>query len=110
MKMGTLSTIGYYQPRNLIHICFDNQSYESTGGQPTTSSKTDFSAVAKACGYESCFSISGVSDFEQILKNIRQHKKPLFIHIRVESGTLKTLERPSTSPEEMRDIILASLK
>jgi phosphonopyruvate decarboxylase len=109
MKMGTLSTIGYYQPPNLIHICFDNQSYESTGGQPTTSSKTDFPAIARACGYNACFSISRVSDFKKILKKIDSHQKPLFIHIKVSPGTLKGLERPATSPEEMRDIILTSL-
>jgi len=109
MKMGTLSTIGYYQPQNLIHICFDNHSYESTGGQPTTSPKTDFPAVARACGYKFSISISKVSDFKKILKNIDAHKKPLFIHINIAPGSIKSLERPSTSPEEMRDIILNSL-
>ena len=33
MKLGTLATIGHYKPANLIHILFDNESYESTGGQ-----------------------------------------------------------------------------
>jgi hypothetical protein len=42
MKLGSLSTIGSYQPNNLIHICFDNNNYESTGGQKTTSNTTNF--------------------------------------------------------------------
>lgn len=109
MKMGTLSTIGYYQPQNLIHICFDNHCYESTGGQPTTSSKTDFSSIALACGYKSTFCISNLSDFTKILKKLEIYKKPIFIHIKIAPGTINSLERPSTSPEEMRDIILASL-
>ena len=39
MNLGSLVTIGYMRPKNIIHIIFDNQSHESTGGQPTASNK-----------------------------------------------------------------------
>ena len=37
MNLGSLVTIGNLQPKNLVHIIFDNNSHESTGGQPTYS-------------------------------------------------------------------------
>ena len=41
MHMGALATIGHCLPRNLIHVVLDNQAYESTGGQPTTSAAVE---------------------------------------------------------------------
>ncbi|MCK4358360.1 MAG: phosphonopyruvate decarboxylase [Candidatus Cloacimonetes bacterium] len=109
MKMGTLSTIGYYQPKNLIHICFDNNKYESTGGQPTTSITTGFSTIAKACGYKSIDFVTEIEDFQKILENIKQYEKPHFIHIKVKTGTIECLERPSDSPEDMRENLMEFL-
>ena len=37
MNLGSLATIALHQPKNLIHICWDNQQYESSGGEPTVS-------------------------------------------------------------------------
>ena len=41
MNLGSLVTIGSLKPKNLIHFVFDNSSHESTGGQPTMSSKIE---------------------------------------------------------------------
>src|SRR3970040_433560 len=47
MNLGSLATIGLHQPKNLIHICWDNQQYESSGGEPTgsTAEKNDFAGA-----------------------------------------------------------------
>ena len=51
MNLGTLSTLARYQPGNLLHIVFDNESLLSVGGFPTaTATGTDLAGVAKACG------------------------------------------------------------
>lgn len=51
MNLGTLSTLARYQPGNLLHIVFDNESLLSVGGFPTaTSTGTDLAGVARACG------------------------------------------------------------
>ena len=42
MRMGNLSTIGYYKPKNLLHILLDNVSHDSTGGQFSTSLNNRF--------------------------------------------------------------------
>jgi len=110
MKMGTLSTIGYYQPKNLIHICFDNNKYESTGGQSTTSITTNLAKIAKACGYKSISSITKVKDFQKVLENIKQYENPHFIHIKVKPGTVEGLKRPSDSPEDMKNNLMEFLR
>lgn len=110
MKLGTLSTIGFYSPNNLIHICFDNKKYESTGGQPTTSEKTNFSQIAKNCGYRSVYSIKDPKGFNTLLDGLEKEESPVFIHIQIKSGSIKDLSRPQESPEEMRDKLIKALK
>jgi sulfopyruvate decarboxylase subunit beta len=54
MNLGTLSTMARYQPGNLLHIVFDNESLLSVGGFPTaTATGTDLAGVARACGVPS---------------------------------------------------------
>ncbi|MVO88944.1 phosphonopyruvate decarboxylase [Streptomyces sp. p1417] len=53
MHLGTLSTVGAEAPDNFVHVVFDNGSYESTGGQVTTSHSTRFAVVAEGAGYAS---------------------------------------------------------
>jgi sulfopyruvate decarboxylase subunit beta len=54
MNLGTLSTMARYQPGNLLHIVFDNESLLSVGGFPTaTSTGTDLANVARASGVPS---------------------------------------------------------
>jgi sulfopyruvate decarboxylase subunit beta len=51
MNLGTLSTLARYQPSNLLHIVFDNESLLSVGGFPTaTSTGTDLAGIARASG------------------------------------------------------------
>ena len=41
MNLNALSTIGYLQPKKLLLIVLDNESYASTGGQPTFTDRLD---------------------------------------------------------------------
>src|SRR5256714_2981087 len=51
MNLGSLSTMARYQPGNLVHIVFDNESLLSVGGFPTaTSTGTDLAGIARASG------------------------------------------------------------
>ncbi len=51
MNLGTLSTMARYQPRNLVHVVFDNESLLSVGGFPTaTATGTDLEGIARASG------------------------------------------------------------
>lgn len=109
MKMGTLSTIGHYAPENLIHICFDNKQYESTGGQKTASVEVNFSKVADSCGYNSGTKVESLEDFKNIVNKILKIKGPHFIHVMIKPGTIESLPRPVETAEEMKQSLISFL-
>ena len=109
MKMGSLSTIGFYKPQNLVHICFDNNKYESTGCQPTTASATDFKETAEACGYQTSLCIENTEEFSDVINRLSEMKKPIFLHVKTSAGSIDNLKRPSETPVEMRNNFMESL-
>jgi sulfopyruvate decarboxylase subunit beta len=51
MNLGGLTTLARYQPSNLVHVVFDNESLLSVGGFPTaTATGSDLAAIAHAAG------------------------------------------------------------
>lgn len=49
MSLGALSTVAAANPENLTVVVMDNESYETTGGQPSLSDTVDFAGVAREC-------------------------------------------------------------
>ena len=88
MNLGSLATIGLHQPKNLIHICWDNQQYESSGGEPTVASagKIDFAGVARNAGISNSQSASTVDDLRQAVSRALTTEGPHFIWARIEAG------------------------
>lgn len=85
MNLGSLVTIGSLRPKNLIHVIFDNSAHESTGGQPTNSSKVRIDMFAKAANYK-VFRISSQNKLQKILKNVRSIKGPVLLLIQIEKS------------------------
>ena len=53
MNLGSLATIGWTRPSNLILVVWDNQAYATTGGQETaTAHGADLEAAARAMGIQ----------------------------------------------------------
>jgi len=51
MNLGSLATIGWQRPPNLVLVVLDNAKYATTGGQDTaTAHGTDLEAAARALG------------------------------------------------------------
>ena len=87
MNMSSLGTIGWKQPRNLVHICMDNGVYESSGGTPTvTSARMNFAALARAAGIESAVEASTPQDFAAAVERALGTDGPHFIWCRIEQG------------------------
>jgi sulfopyruvate decarboxylase subunit beta len=64
MNLGTLSTIAWYAPRNLIHVVFDNETLLSVGGFPTaTSARSDLAGIAQKSGYPEAATVRSVEEF-----------------------------------------------
>jgi thiamine pyrophosphate-dependent acetolactate synthase large subunit-like protein len=88
MNLGSLATIGLHQPKNLIHICWDNQQYESSGGEPTaaTAGRIDFAGVARNAGIQSSCSAANVEELERAVRHALADGGPHFIWARIEAG------------------------
>jgi phosphonopyruvate decarboxylase len=96
--MGALSTIGLVNPNNLIHVLIDNGIHESTGSQPTATTRTNLGEVALACGYEHVIRATSSSELkEQFVLPTLGSK---FIHFIVRPGSLRNLPRPTISPKD----------
>jgi sulfopyruvate decarboxylase subunit beta len=64
MNLGGLTTLARYQPRNLVHVVFDNESLLSVGGFPTaTSTGSDIAAMAAAAGIPRTATVRTVEEF-----------------------------------------------
>ena len=95
MHLGALSTTGYFQNKNFIHVMFNNKSHESVGGQKVFSDKIDYKNLALSLGYKKYFLIKKKREFEKNISYYLNFKGPTFINILIKSGSLKNLKRPS---------------
>jgi sulfopyruvate decarboxylase subunit beta len=88
MNLGSLATVALHQPKNLVHICWDNRQYESSGGEPTVSSagRIDFAAVAHSAGIASCHTATTPDDLKQAVTHALGSDGPHFIWARIEAG------------------------
>src|SRR6266699_2065760 len=66
MNLGGLTTLARYQPGNLVHVVFDNESLLSVGGFPTaTSTGTDLAAIAAAAGVPRTATVRTLDEFRR---------------------------------------------
>ena len=88
MNLGSLATIGLHQPKNLIHICWDNKQYESSGGEPTvaTAGNIDFAGVARNSGIASSRSVADIDELKDAVRRALAHDGPHFICASIEAG------------------------
>ncbi len=98
MHTGTLATIGYYKPENFLHICLDNESYESTGGQATVSSQVDLAKVAESCLYPNVAKVKTAEEITAFIKDWYTNPRLSFLLVKVKNVTDSNLGRPQEDP------------
>jgi phosphonopyruvate decarboxylase len=103
MQLGTLATMGHYKNPRLKHIILDNNSHESTGGQATVSGSVDFTAIARACGYEFAQCVDNPDDLKDCLSNLETNGRLSLLVVKIKKGSRPDLGRPTTTPRENRD-------
>ena len=112
MHMGGLAIIGDYNPKNLVHIVFNNGAHDSVGGQPTVGQKINVEAIAKSVGYTDVVSV----DSEKALCCAMNHVNNeiidgvSLININVRKGNRKDLGRPTTTPQQNKEAFMQNLK
>lgn len=107
MNFGSLVTIGSLKPKNLVHIVFDNNVHESTGGQPTNMSKINFEKISIAANYKT-YRIVTKQKLIHILKNFKNLSGPILLHIIISSSKTKSV-RMTIPPKKIRDRFIRSL-
>ena len=110
MQMGSLATVGYYHAKNLYHIIFDNNSYDSTGGQPTTANRVDFEKIALGCSYRSAVTVKTKTELMNELNSLKNVQGPHMIIVKVKKGSRKNLGRPTKTPIENKEEFMKRLK
>lgn len=108
MNLGSLTTIGNISPKNLVHIIYDSESHESTGGQPTSTNKIDLAKIAKSANYK-VFKTSTKNGLKLILKKIKSEHGPTLVLVKVKK-TSDVSKRISLSPYTIRDRFMKSFK
>jgi phosphonopyruvate decarboxylase len=103
MKLGSLATIGYYQPANLLHIILDNEAHDSTGGQRTVSGVVRFADVAASTNYRRAAAADDPAEVRALVKELRHQPGPSLLHVKIRAGSPKNLGRPTVKPHEVKE-------
>ncbi len=110
MQMGAFATIGNMSPKNFRHILFDNNSYDSTGGQKTISNSLNFEKIASACGYNYTNTVLNKTELNEELDKIKTISGPTLTVIKIKKGARKDLGRPTTTPLQNKEVFMSNLK
>jgi thiamine pyrophosphate-dependent acetolactate synthase large subunit-like protein len=70
MNLGSLATIGWTRPANLVLVVVDNERYGTTGGQDTaTAHRTDLEAAARAMGIAHAATVRTIESLKASLED-----------------------------------------
>ena len=84
-------------------------NHDSVGGQPTVGLKIDLPAVAKAVGYNMALSVDNMEELKKVLKTVKITDGPIFLEIKVRKGSRMDLGRPTTTPIQNKEALMAFL-
>jgi phosphonopyruvate decarboxylase len=108
MNLGSLVTIGAQSPGNFVHFVFDNQAYDTSGGQPTPGAgKVDFPGLAKAAGFRQGYRFDDAEQLRQQLPGILKQDGPTLIAIGVPKGWAQAAAPARKTPEAMKEMAAA---
>jgi sulfopyruvate decarboxylase subunit beta len=98
---GALATAANEAPPNLLIVVFDNEAYESTGGQPTATGRgTDLETVARGFGFRQTATARTVEEFAKVAQRGMSEPGPWLVVAKVQIGggrrDLPADWRPST--------------
>lgn len=110
MHMGGMAIVASKQPKNYVHVVFNNGAHDSVGGQPTVGLDIDLPRIARAVGYKNTYSVKTAEDLQQILTEAKQDIGPTLLEVKVKKGNRKDLGRPTTTPIQNKDALMDFLK
>ena len=84
MNMGSLAMIAATQPKNLVHLVFDNEVYGSTGNQRTVTGQVPLEEVARASGYPRAQRVHNEEPLRMAAHEVLSQPGPSFLLIKIE--------------------------
>jgi sulfopyruvate decarboxylase subunit beta len=108
MSLGTLTTIGKTSPKNFIEIVLDNECYETTGGQETSSSTTKFHKLAKNSGFKHAVYVDSLDKLATVLHRSVKAEGPILIHAKIEKEKTNP-PRAQIDPYKMKTRFMKAL-
>lgn len=108
MGLSSLATIGALQPKNMVHVVFDNEVYGSTGNQPTFSRSVRLDHVAKATGYVNIERVWEREDIVYEFKDMLNQDGPSFLLIKV-NEQIEDADRVAVEPADLTKRFRAAL-
>lgn len=109
MHMGNMAITASMKCKNYVHVVFNNGAHDSVGGQPTVGLKIDLCAVAKAVGYVATYSVETMEELEAKLAELKNAEGPILLQVCVKKGNRKDLGRPTTTPIQNKEALMAFL-
>lgn len=93
MNLGSLATIGWTQPQNLVVIVIDNERYGTTGGQETATARgANLEAAARAMGIAQTATVRDAAALRDALAQSATAPGPWTVVVKVENTA------PTTRP------------
>jgi len=87
MNLGSLATIGWVRPANLVVIVWDNGLYGTTGGQDTaTAHGADLDAAARAMGISAAATVKTLPELDHAMARSRSEAGPWVIVAKVDES------------------------
>jgi len=88
MNLGSLATIGWERPANLVLVVWDNESYATTGGQDTaTKHGADLAATARALGIAAAVTVRTPAELDRAVSEAAREPGPWVIVAKVSEST-----------------------
>lgn len=108
MHLGNMAIVGSRRPANYVHVVFNNGAHDSVGGQPTVGHEIDLVGIANAMHYEHAICVETESQLKEALfdKSVSGLR---LIEVRVKKGNRKDLGRPTTTPIQNKEALMAFL-
>ena len=109
MNLNSLTTTAAKAPPNLVHIVWDNEQFQITGGQQThTSGKADIESIAKGAGFKQAVTVDTYAAFKNALSEILLQPGPSILVAKTDSSGAPG--RPPKSPVYIKNQFMEALQ
>jgi thiamine pyrophosphate-dependent acetolactate synthase large subunit-like protein len=91
MNLCGLPTIARQNPGNFLHLLFDNEIFEASGGTATGSRDCDAVALAKAAGYKRALWLKTPGEFRDAFVDAWEKNQLTLLAVKIDPGQPKDL-------------------